>query len=82
MPVVSRKVCELNDSIDCEGKKHLENVIRNILGLFSSANASFISENVEKIIQYHLFVEEIKKEKKKEGKNKAINIHNKTCCNT
>lgn len=42
------KFASLMTAVDCEGKKHLENVIKNILGLFSSANASFISENVEK----------------------------------
>lgn len=75
------KHVSLRTAVDCEARKHLENVIKNILGLFSSANASFISANVEKFIQYHLLAEEIKR-KKKEGKNKGINVYNKARCNT
>lgn len=74
------KQVSLRTAVDCEARKHLENVIKNILGLFSSANASFISANVEKFIQYHYC--RINKKKKKKGKNKTINIYNKARCNT
>lgn len=66
------KLVSLRTAVDCEAKKHLENVIKNILGLFSSADASFISANVEKFIQYHLFAEDIKRKRRKERTKQSI----------